>query len=591
MGQRDTGTAVEAGASLDALALVVGGLAGEFRLEPLLELVLRSSVGLLGCRSGSLSLIDAHTRTYRKHIDMEAGCQAGNVFPLTEGVTGAVARTGRAVIHRRYCDVPGGHISPASELYRRAVLGVPIRYRADVIGSLIVFAADDDRSFTDADAELLQRFADHAAVAMANSRLHTQASERDLTAAVRAERERAMLDMHDALGRGLATVLLQLQRAEDLARAGGLPLGPLRDARETAESLLHEGRRAAWGWKDVSDALPLEEAIRLELEWTQAVAGVKATLRTFGDRQPVHPGVATQLIRIVKECLTNVAQHADATSVRVGLVYLADGLAAVVEDDGRGFDLADHASAGMGLSGLVARATLVGGRVQLESTPGWGTRIRADLPYRPAPDDVAPGQRLRVVVVHDQPAMRAGIVHLLGRSEPGVQVVAESDDVPAAVEAVRLLRPRLVLLGSRIAATEGTGVVARLHETDPELPILLLLDGPDAAMREWASAGVRGFVPSDADAVALGRAVVAAAQGDVLVFSGILQRLGGLRFSDGSGNLTGRELQVLDLLRLGLADKQIAARLHISVKTVEKHVGAVLRKHGVRSRTELIAQG
>ena len=156
-------------ASLDTLSRVANDLAGEFRLEPLLELILRSSVTLLGCESGSLCLVEPHTHTYRKQIDMQAGCQAGRAFPLEEGVTGAVARAGRPVTFRHYADVPGGHVSADSPLYNRAVIGVPIRLRSDLLGSLVVFAPDDEYCFGDADAQLLQRFATHAAIAMANA--------------------------------------------------------------------------------------------------------------------------------------------------------------------------------------------------------------------------------------------------------------------------------------------------------------------------------------------------------------------------------------------------------------------------------------
>src|SRR5699024_1241298 len=121
-----------------------------------------------------------------------------------------------------------------------------------------------------------------------------------------------------------------------------------------------------------------------------------------------------------------------------------------VEDDGRGFDVADSNGVGMGLSGLVARASQVGGRVQLDSTPGWGTRIRADLPYQTTLDDeVTP--RHRVVVVHDTPTVRSGIVQLLHHSEPGVQVVAELSAAAEVPDAARLLHPDVVVAGSRVA--------------------------------------------------------------------------------------------------------------------------------------------
>jgi len=112
---------------------------------------------------------------------------------------------------------------------------------------------------------------------------------------------------------------------------------------------------------------------------------------------------------------------------------------------------------------------------------------------------------------------------------------------------------------------------------------------PEADLRDWAAAGVRGFVQADVDATTLGRVVVGVARGDVLVFGGVLAQLGGMPAVDGDG-LTGREHEVRQLLDQGLADKQIASRLGISVKTVEKHVGAILRKGGVHSRTELLAR-
>jgi DNA-binding NarL/FixJ family response regulator len=112
---------------------------------------------------------------------------------------------------------------------------------------------------------------------------------------------------------------------------------------------------------------------------------------------------------------------------------------------------------------------------------------------------------------------------------------------------------------------------------------------PEAQVRDWAAAGVRGFVQADVDATSLGRVVIGVARGDVLVVGDVLAQLGGLPAVDGD-RLTGRELEVRGLLAQGLADKQIASRLGISVKTVEKHVSAVLRKGGVRSRTELLAR-
>ncbi len=192
-----------------------------------------------------------------------------------------------------------------------------------------------------------------------------------------------------------------------------------------------------------------------------------------------------------------------------------------------------------------------------------------------------------MIVAHDQPAMRAGIVKLLDTSEPGVQVVAEAGDVTAAVDAAALLHPDVIIANLRLPGDPG--LLAALREVDPDVPVIGLIDDPaaEAEVRAWAADGVRGLVPRDVDATSLGRAVLAAARGEVLVFGGLLEQLS---LTPTGSTLTQRESEVRTLLEQGLADKQIATRLGISVKTVEKHVGAVLRKENVRSRTELVAR-
>ncbi len=576
----------------DALAAVANDLAGEFRLQPLLERILRSAVELLDCRSGSLCLIDQVSHTYRKEIDLDEGCQAGMVFSLEEGCTGAVARAGKPVIFEQYGLVRNGHIRPEEPRFHRAVIGVPITLRTGLIGACIVFAATDEQRFDAADAQLLQRFATHAAIAIANSRLHEEASERAKAAAVAAERERAMLEVHDSIGRGLATVALRIADAHAAASHGEDPLPALTLAQQAAQETMNEGHRAVWGLGPAGMAgRPLEASIGLELDWVQATSELVATFRVFGDAQPLSRNVETQVLRIVQESLTNVVQHARASMVRVGLVYGSDGIAVIVEDDGCGFDPETAGHQGVGLSGLVARAAQVGGRVRIDSTTGWGTRIRADLPYQGVLNGDARSPRLRVVVVHPLPAMRTGLVRLLDQSEPGVQVVAEVADFGPAVEAVRLLRPDVVLAGTRVPGATGAELLAGLHRSAASAGVVAVIDPgtPESDLRDWAAAGVRGFVQADVDATTLGRVVVGVARGDVLVFGEVLAQLGGLPAVD-PDRLTGREAEVRRLLEQGLADKQIASRLGISVKTVEKHVSAILRKGGVRSRTELLAR-
>src|SRR6478609_7976746 len=98
-------------ARFEALAALATDLAGQFALEPLLERILRHTMELLGCDSGSICTVDEVAGTYRKDVDLGVGCQAGETYPLDEGVTGEVVRARASVIFDEYAQVRHGHIS------------------------------------------------------------------------------------------------------------------------------------------------------------------------------------------------------------------------------------------------------------------------------------------------------------------------------------------------------------------------------------------------------------------------------------------------------------------------------------------------
>jgi signal transduction histidine kinase len=92
--------------------------------------------------------------------------------------------------------------------------------------------------------------------------------------------------------------------------------------------------------------------------------------------------VETALYRIVQEALTNVVKHAQAGAVSVVVTRQASSAVAVIEDDGRGFDPAAPADGGLGLEGMRERIGLLDGRLRIESRPGGGTTIVAEVPLR-----------------------------------------------------------------------------------------------------------------------------------------------------------------------------------------------------------------
>ena len=209
------------------LIAVAEDLAGEFSLRPLLERILRRCTELLGCHAGSICSVDEAAGTYRKEADIGVACQSGRVFPLTEGMTGAVVAHRAPVWFARYNEVPGGHVAAQERATLRGVIGVPLEWRGRVIGACIVFSRDERRVFGPDDAELLELFARHAAIALATARMHEVAEERARAEAAATERDRLLGEVHDSLAQRLVSIRVYLDSAErDLAAAGPAGGGP-----------------------------------------------------------------------------------------------------------------------------------------------------------------------------------------------------------------------------------------------------------------------------------------------------------------------------------------------------------------------------
>jgi DNA-binding NarL/FixJ family response regulator/signal transduction histidine kinase len=568
---------------LDALGGAVEDLAGRFTLQPLLRRILQRAVSLLGGGAGSICTVDEQAGTYRKEADLGVGCQEGKVFSLDEGVTGAVVARRGPMVFENYREVRGGHVAPSERDRLHATVGVPIEWAGAIIGVCVVFSTDPDLRFRTEDVELLGLFAKHAAIAIANARLHADAAERARRLAVSAERERVVRDVHDTVARALGTILRHLDQADGDHVAA---------AREAARAALAETRRTVLGLGPALLELhSLDDAVAVELGWARSTSGLRTDLVVTGEPVQLKPEVGQQALRLVQEALTNVVSHAQASRVRVGVLYGPDGVTVVVEDDGRGFDPAEltrRRATGFGLNGIVARAQHLGADLQIESTPGWGTRVRAHIPFEGAETPARAASTWRVLVVDPRPLVRAGLVRMLAAAEPDVQVVGEIGEAPDVVDAVRVLEPDAVVLPLRMPKLDGARLTSYIRAANPAVSVLVMTDDhADDLLRDAIHAGARGCIGSDVDGPALARAVLAAVRGDVLVTHQVLSHFAGPATASGGEPLTDREQEVRLLVEQGLPDKHIAGRLGISVKTVEKHVGAVLRKTGSPNRTAL----
>ena len=198
----------------------------------------------------------------------------------------------------------------------------------------------------------------------------------------------------------------------------------------------------------------------------------------------------------------------------------------------------------------------------------------------------------RVVLVDDHELFRAGVRGELGDA---VEIVGEAGSVAEAVPMIRELDPDVVLLDVHLPDGGGEAVIAGVSQERPGVKFLAL-SVSDAAedVIGVIRAGARGYVTKTISGDELTSAVTRVADGDA-AFSPRLAGfvLDAFREGDRVGDdaelneLTPREREVLQLIARGYRYKEIAARLHLSVKTVEAHVSSVLRKLQLSSRHEL----
>jgi DNA-binding NarL/FixJ family response regulator len=198
----------------------------------------------------------------------------------------------------------------------------------------------------------------------------------------------------------------------------------------------------------------------------------------------------------------------------------------------------------------------------------------------------------RVVLVDDHGLFRAGVRGELGDT---VEIVGEAGSVAEAVPMIRELDPDVVLLDVHLPDGGGEAVIAGVSQERPGVKFLAL-SVSDAAedVIGVIRAGARGYVTKTISGDELTSAVTRVADGDA-VFSPRLAGfvLDAFKAGDRVGGdaelneLTPREQEVLQLIARGYRYKEIAARLHLSVKTIEAHVSSVLRKLQLSSRHEL----
>jgi DNA-binding NarL/FixJ family response regulator len=203
--------------------------------------------------------------------------------------------------------------------------------------------------------------------------------------------------------------------------------------------------------------------------------------------------------------------------------------------------------------------------------------------------------KLRIFLADDHAIVREGLKALIG-AQPGMEVVGEAGDGATAVAAAAGLCPDVIILDVSMPGLSAATAVTQLKAACPRIRVLVLTVHEDNAyLRQFLEAGAAGYVLKRAAADDLVHALRTVAAGGVYLDPALAARVvGGLgrrpRAHDPfeAADLSEREEEVVRLIAQGHSNKKIAARLGLSVKTVETYKARALEKLGFSGRTELI---
>ncbi len=211
---------------------------------------------------------------------------------------------------------------------------------------------------------------------------------RRVVAAQESERQRIARDLHDETGQALTAIGMGLRGVADNVsprnKAGLVILHRLQTL--TADALKELQRVISDLRPSHLDDLGLSAALRWYAGRLQEIAALTVKVDIMGEEQPIDEAVKITVFRIVQESLNNTIKHANATEVIIELSFRENGVHILARDNGDGFDLDKvklrrTSRPSLGLAGMEERAALLGGRVTVQSRPGYGTEVEALIPY------------------------------------------------------------------------------------------------------------------------------------------------------------------------------------------------------------------
>jgi DNA-binding NarL/FixJ family response regulator len=432
---------------------------------------------------------------------------------------------------------------------------------------------------------------------------------------------------HEQLLLELSTIMLQLNALQVLARTETPDLGALRGGLNELE---RRTRAIIAEIRSADEQLPLADLAGLTLSEALARAVEEtaeelhlASRVTFSGNERLLPAYLENLLyRVAQEAFYQVRLHIQARRLRLVFSYGSVDISMSIEDDGMlpGLSAGEetpvpHFKNGESrapfsfhpYSDLRHRLEHLGGSLNVSADVEKGTQVLVRLPYGDpvgAPASKPPsvtatahalGAHIHILVVDNQAVSRAGLRRLL-ESYGDLEVVGEAADGVQAVSEALELGPHIVLMDANLPGGQSMEALKQIKQLQLDTRVLLLsAHEREEYLYETLRAGADGYVLKDIAPDELAQAVRVVASGEVLVQPQLASRLLSRVGRQGRGSspyetLTAREQEVLQLLARGLRNKEIAARLYVSERTVNFHLANIYHKLNVSGRTEALSK-
>ncbi len=365
------------------LMQIASSIAAQLDLDPLLQEIVDAAAELIGAEFSGILVLDrdnpARYQLLRVH-----GWHTPNSLPQPQGrgilslphKEGRGLRLAKVEQHPASVGVPAGH--PAIGPF----LGVPLRFRDRVLGSLFLGQRPGDPSFTSNDETLLTGLANLAAVAIENSHLHLQTEQ----FARMQERERLAHDLHDTVAQLFYSIGVEAENGLDASHEEDPTRANLEAIHHLATQGSIEVRRAIFALTRSVREEGLGYVLQTLVEEFQANTGIETCLVLPPGLTLPHARAYDAVVRVVQEALSNVRKHAQASMVLISLSESHDTLTVTVQDNGIGISDGDLEKTRRGdgyHAGILTLRTALerlGGRLSLVNGEEEGLVLKALLP-------------------------------------------------------------------------------------------------------------------------------------------------------------------------------------------------------------------